>query len=201
MDLFAPKRLYGEPDDFRRFVDQAHAVGLGVVLDVVYNHVGPDGNYLAVVSDTYFTDRYANEWGEAINFDGEGSAPVREFVLANAAYWIDELPRRRAPPRRHPTDLRRLVRAHPRRVSRRVREAAKGRATLRIAENEPQDVRLVRPPEAGGYGLDAIWNDDFHHAAVVALTGLTAAYYSDYRGTAQEFVSVMKRGFLYQGQR
>jgi maltooligosyltrehalose trehalohydrolase len=201
VDLFAPTRLYGEPDDFRRFVDRAHAAGLGVILDVVYNHVGPDGNYLKEFSDTYFTDRYPNDWGEAINFDGEGSGPVREFVLANAACWIDEYHldglRLDATQDIHDASPEHILAA----LSRRVRLAAKGRATLLIAENEPQDVRLVRPPEAGGYGLDAAWNDDFHHAAVVALTGLTAAYYSDYRGTAQEFVSVMKRGYLYQGQR
>ena len=90
VDLFAPTRLYGEPDDFRRFVDRAHTLGLGVVLDVVYNHLGPDGNYLKEFSGDYFTDRYPNDWGEAINFDGEGSGPVREFVLANAAHWIEE---------------------------------------------------------------------------------------------------------------
>jgi maltooligosyltrehalose trehalohydrolase len=90
VDLFAPTRLYGHPDDFRRFVDRAHALGLGVILDVVYNHLGPDGNNLKQFSEHYFTDRYANEWGDAINFDGEQSGPVREFFLTNAAYWIDE---------------------------------------------------------------------------------------------------------------
>jgi maltooligosyltrehalose trehalohydrolase len=200
VDLFAPTRLYGQPDDFRRFVDRAHALGLGVILDVVYNHLGPDGNYLKQFSDTYFTDRYPNDWGEAINFDGEGSAAVREFVLSNAGYWIEEY---------HLDGLRldatqQIFDASPEHIlaalSRRVRAASRGRATLLVAENEPQDTRLVRPLASGGYGLDALWNDDFHHAAVVALTGLTAAYYSDYRGTAQEFVSAMKRGFLYQGQ-
>src|SRR5208283_3835009 len=87
---FAPFHHYGTPDDLRQFVDDAHGVGLGVVLDVVYNHVGPDGNYLRQFSDDYFTDRYDNDWGEALNFDGPGSAPVREFVCANAAYWADE---------------------------------------------------------------------------------------------------------------
>jgi maltooligosyltrehalose trehalohydrolase len=201
VDLFAPTRLYGEPDDFRRFVDRAHALGLGVILDVVYNHFGPDGCYLARFSDTWFTDRHANEWGEAINFDGDGSGPVREFVLANAAHWIEEY---------HLDGLRldatqQIFDASPEHIlaalGRRVREAAGGRSTLLVAENEPQDVRLVRPLEQGGHGLDALWNDDFHHSAVVALTGLTAGYYSDYRGTAQEFVSLAKRGFLYQGQR
>ena len=90
VNLFAPTRLYGRPDDFRRFVDRAHALGIAVILDVVYNHLGPDGNYLKSFSAAYFTDRYANEWGEAINFDGPDAGPVREFFLANAGYWIDE---------------------------------------------------------------------------------------------------------------
>jgi maltooligosyltrehalose trehalohydrolase len=201
VDLFAPTRLYGEPDDFRRFVDRAHTLGLGVILDVVYNHLGPDGNYLKQFSEHYFTDRYANEWGDAINFDGEQSGPVREFFLANAGYWIDEY---------HLDGLRldatqQIYDASPEHIlaalARRVRAAAGGRATLLIAENEPQDTRLMRPLAAGGYGLDALWNDDFHHTAVVALTGINAAYYSDYLGRPQEFVSAMKWGYLYQGQR
>ena len=88
--LYAPTHLYGTPDEFRAFVDRAHALGLGVILDVVYNHLGPDGNYLNEFSESYFTNRYLNEWGEAINFDGPGSEPVREFVVSNAAYWIEE---------------------------------------------------------------------------------------------------------------
>src|SRR4029453_1983717 len=90
VDLFAPTRLYGEPDDFRRFVDLAHGLGLGVILDVVYSHLGPDANYLKDVREHSFTDRYSNEWGEAVNFDGKDSGPVRHFVLDNAAYWIEE---------------------------------------------------------------------------------------------------------------
>jgi len=88
--LFAPVAIYGTPDDFRRFVDRAHSVGIAVILDVVYNHVGPDGNYLKEFSEEYFTDRYQNEWGEAINYDGESSAPVREWVCTNAVYWAAE---------------------------------------------------------------------------------------------------------------
>src|SRR5207237_1658450 len=90
VNLFAPTRLYGRPDDFRSFVDRAHALGIAVILDVVYNHLGPDGNYLKCFSDGYFTDRYQNEWGEAVNFDGPDRGPVREFILANARYWIEE---------------------------------------------------------------------------------------------------------------
>ncbi|MGH8245630.1 MAG: alpha-amylase family glycosyl hydrolase, partial [Gammaproteobacteria bacterium] len=90
VDLFAPTRLYGRPDDFRRFVDRGHALGMGVILDVVYNHLGPDGNYLRQFAEDYFTERYTTDWGEAINYDGENAGPVREFFVANAGYWIDE---------------------------------------------------------------------------------------------------------------
>jgi maltooligosyltrehalose trehalohydrolase len=201
VDLFAPTHLYGRPDDFRRFVDRAHALGVGVLLDVVYNHLGPDGNYLKAFSPDYFTDRYANEWGEAINFDGPGSGPVREFFVANAGYWIDEF---------HLDGLRidatqQMFDASPEHVLapivRRVREAGGRRATLLLAENEPQHTRLLRPPSAGGYGMDAAWNDDFPHAARVAVTGRGEAYYTDYRGAPQELISAVKRGYLYQGQR
>jgi maltooligosyltrehalose trehalohydrolase len=201
VDLFAPTHLYGSPDEFRLFVDRAHAVGLGVILDVVYNHVGPDGNYLKAFAPDYFTDRYRNEWGEAINFDGPNAAGVREFFVANAGYWIDEF---------HLDGLRldatqQTFDASPEHVLaaivRRAREAAGGRDTLLVAENEPQHIRLLRAPADGGYGCDALWTDDFHHSARVALTGRHEAYYSDYRGTAQELVSAVVRGYLYQGQR
>jgi maltooligosyltrehalose trehalohydrolase len=201
VNLFAPTRLYGAPDDFRRFVDQAHALGIAVILDVVYNHLGPDGNYLNSFSAAYFTDRYLNEWGDAVNFDGADAGPVREFFLANAGYWIDEY---------HLDGLRldatqqifdktedHILAA----IVRRVRAAGAGRTTIVIGENERQEVRLVRSPEQGGYGLDALWNDDFHHSATVALTGHHEAYYNDYRGRPGEFVAAAKYGFLYQGQR
>jgi maltooligosyltrehalose trehalohydrolase len=200
VDLFAPSHLYGSPDDCRRFVDRAHALGLGVILDVVYNHVGPDGNYLARFSPEYFTDRYTTDWGPAINFDGEYSGPVREFVLANAGYWIDEFHfdglRLDATQEIFDRSSEHIIAA----VARRVRRSAHGRATIVVAENEPQQATLVRPPAQGGYGLDALWNDDFHHSAMVALTGHNEAYYSDYQGTPQEFISALKWGYLYQGQ-
>jgi maltooligosyltrehalose trehalohydrolase len=200
VNLFAPTRLYGTPDDFRRFVDRAHALRLGVILDVVYNHFGPDGNYLNQFSTEYFTDRYKNEWGQAINFDGPGCEPVREFFIANARYWIQEF---------HLDGLRldatqQIFDASPNHIlaaiAQQVRAASGGRKTLIVAENEAQHARLVRPPQAGGYGLDALWNDDLHHSAMVALTGKSPAYYSDYLGTAQELLSAAKWGTLYQGQ-
>jgi maltooligosyltrehalose trehalohydrolase len=201
VDLYAPTRLYGMPDDFRRFVDCAHKIGLAVLLDVVYNHFGPDGAYFKDFSDDYFTDRYENEWGMAINFDGKNSAPVREFITANAAYWIAEF---------HIDGLRLdatqqiLDSTSPHvlsEITQSARRAAPGRAIIIVAENEPQHVKLVRPIEEGGYGMDGLWNDDFHHSALVAVTGRNEAYYTDYHGTPQELVSALKWGYLYQGQR
>jgi maltooligosyltrehalose trehalohydrolase len=200
VDLFAPYHHYGAPDDFRRFVDAAHAHGVAVILDVVYNHFGPVGNYLRQFSTAYFTDRYENEWGDAINFDGPDAGPVREFFVANAGYWIDEF---------HLDGLRldatqQIFDASPEHViaavGRRAREAAGRRSIVIVAENEPQDTRLVRPLDQGGYGLDALWNDDLHHSAIVAVTGRGEAYYSDTHGEPQELVSAAKYGYLFQGQ-
>jgi maltooligosyltrehalose trehalohydrolase len=200
VNLFAPSRLYGRPEELRRFVDAAHAAGIGVILDVVYNHFGPDGNFLPQYAGTWHSRTHKGDWGEPLNFDGEGSAGVREFVADNAAYWIGEFHldglRLDATQALH-DDSREHVMAL---VSRRAREAAGRRRILLVAENESQDTRLVRPHDQGGYGLDALWNDDFHHSARVALTGKREAYYRDYRGRPQEFVSAVKHGFLYQGQ-
>ena len=198
VSLFAPSHHYGEPDDLRAFVDAAHAHGLGVMLDVVYNHLGPDGNFLKEFSKHYFKGN--TEWGEALNFDGEESAPVREFFLTNAGYWIGEFHldglRLDATQQIFDSSSPHIVAA----IGKRVRESAPDRKTIVVAENEPQHATLVRRRSAGGYELDALWNDDFHHAAMVALTGRDEAYYSGYRGTAQELVSAAKYGFLYQGQ-
>jgi maltooligosyltrehalose trehalohydrolase len=200
VDLFAPSHLYGTPDDLRRFVDTAHVNGLGVILDVVYNHLGPAGNYLRAFAPAYFTNRYDNEWGDAINFDGDDSAPVREFFLANAAYWIDEFHfdglRLDATQQIYDSSSRHIVTE----IGEAVRRHAQRRQTMVIAENEAQDTRLVQPAAAGGHGLDAVWNDDFHHSAMVALHGRAEAYYSDTRGEAQELISAAKYGYLFQGQ-
>jgi maltooligosyltrehalose trehalohydrolase len=203
VDLFAPTKLYGKPDDLRRFVDRAHSVGIGIILDVVYNHLGPDGNFLLKFSKNYFTDIYTTDWGTSINFEGESSGHVKGFITANAGYWIDEF---------HMDGLRidatqNIYDSSPpsdhifTQIVRRVREAARGKATIIIAENEPQESMLVRPPEHGGFGMDAVWNDDFHHSAMVALTGHNEAYYTDYLGKPQELISAIKWGYLYQGQR
>jgi maltooligosyltrehalose trehalohydrolase len=201
VDLFAPTRLYGRPDDLRRFVDRAHALGLAVLLDVVYNHLGPDGNYLTAFSPAYMTRRHATEWGEALDFDGPDAGPVREFFIANAGYWIDEYHfdglRLDATHRIYDDSADHILAA----IARRVREAGGGRVTFLAAENEDQEARLARPAASGGYGLDALWNDDFHHAARVALSGRREGYYRPYRGDAGEFAALARHGYLYQGRR
>jgi maltooligosyltrehalose trehalohydrolase len=197
---FAPSHLYGTPDDFRRFVNEAHRLGLGVLLDVVYNHLGPDGNYLEQFSPRYLAE-HTNEWGRGMNFDGEDCAPVRRYVTDNAAYWIEEfhLDGLRLDATQALTDGsgEHIIAA----LGRAARAAAGGRRLLLIGENEPQDANLIRSTELGGLGLDGLWNDDLHHSMNVALTGRRQAYYSDYAGTASEWLGAVKHGFLFQGQR
>jgi maltooligosyltrehalose trehalohydrolase len=199
VDLYAPYHGYGDPEALKRFVDAAHGMGLGVILDVVYNHLGADGNYLEKYSEDYFTDRYANEWGKAINFDGAHSVPVRDFFIRNACYWLQEFHidglRLDATQSMHDSSkvhvLQELTQSARRSTQRRV---------VLIAENEPQCAEHLLPIGQGGFGLDGMWNDDFHHSARVALTGRYDGYLNDHRGRAQEFVSAVRHGFLFQGQ-
>ncbi|PYL08037.1 MAG: malto-oligosyltrehalose trehalohydrolase [Verrucomicrobia bacterium] len=200
VDLFAPSHLYGTPDDLRAFVDHAHSLGLGVILDVVYNHFGPDGNYLGIFSDDYLVRGKGHDWGDVINFDGPNSGPVREFFVTNGQYWIEEF---------H-FDGFRFDATHAIRdqsdeyiigaVGRAARKAAGARSIVLIAENDLQEANMARSRSEGGDDLDGMWNDDFHHSAAVALTGRNQAYYADYIGAPQEFISAVKYGFLYQGQ-
>ena len=198
---YAPSHLYGEPDDVRAFIDRAHQLGLGVVLDVVYNHLGPDGCMFGLFAAEYFSARYQNEWGEALNFDGASSAPVRDYFSDNAAYWIADFHfdglRLDATQSIHDASPDHILSV----IARKSRAAAGPRSIILLAENEPQHTRLVRPQTEGGFGLDALWNDDFHHTAVVALTGRREGYYSDHYGAPQELISAAKRGYLFQGQR
>jgi maltooligosyltrehalose trehalohydrolase len=198
--LFAPTRLYGSPDDLRRFIDHAHAHGLGVILDVVYNHFGPAAQNLELFSDYYLSDRHTTDWGKSLNYDGPQAAEVRRFLLANAAYWIEEFHfdglRFDATQDIRDSSEEHILAA----IVRQVRASARGRGTLLVAENEPQHTRLAQPVSQGGFGIDALWNDDFHHSAQVVLSSRCEAYYSDYRGAPQEFISAAKYGYLYQGQ-
>ena len=197
---FAPTRLYGNPDDFRAFVDEAHQIGVGVILDVVYNHLGPSGAVHREYAKEYFTAEYDNEWGDALNFDGPGSAAVREYFISNAAYWIDEFHldglRLDAIQSIHDRSPEHVVTA----LTRRAREAAGTRSIIVVAENEKQQTEFLSPDRGAGM-LDAVWNDDFHHTAVVAITGQREAYYSDHHGRPQELISAAKYGYLFQGQR
>jgi maltooligosyltrehalose trehalohydrolase len=192
VDLFAPSRNYGTPDDARRFVDRAHGLGLAVILDVVYNHLGPAGNSLFRFAPYQPPVRGTNEWGDALDYGAPG---VREFLTTNAAYWIDEF---------HFDGLRLdatqsiIDGGQPHIVAeivRRARASASPRSVFLVAENEPQDRRLLDE-----YGLDALVTDDFAHSARVALTGASEGYLHDHRGTPQELVSAVKHGMLYQGQ-
>jgi maltooligosyltrehalose trehalohydrolase len=200
VNLYAPFQQYGTPDDFRSFVDYAHSLEMGVILDVMYNHLGPDGNYLAQYSDDYFRRDRDTDWGDAINFDGPNSIHVRELFASNVEYWIREY---------HLDGLRfdatqsifDRSRDHILALmARRARVAAGNRKIILVAENDLQQAHIARPSEQGGYGFDGLWNDDFHHAARVALTGQRGAFYTDFAGSPQEFISAVKYGYLYQGQ-
>ncbi len=201
VDLWAPFHGYGSPDDLRAFVDAAHAAGLGVILDVVYNHVGPDGNYLARFAPGYFTDRHRNDWGEGLDFDGPSAGPVREFFRENARYWCEEF---RFDGLR--LDATQAIRDDSARhfvadIVSAARAGGQDRTPIYVcAENDAQETRVVAPQEVGGFGCDAAWNDDFHHAARVALTGRREAYYHDFTGSSQELLSALRWGYLYQGQ-
>ncbi len=199
VQLFAPYHVYGDYEGLKRLVDAAHQRGIAVVLDVVYNHLGPDGNYLKCFSSSYFSNRHT-DWGEALNFDGHHSRGTRDLVIANASYWIDEF---------HLDGLRldaiqsifddsavHIVAD----IVRYAREAAAPRRIFVVAENERQRAEQFLPLDQGGFDLDGMWNDDFHHAARVALTGSRDGYFNDYAGRSQEFISAAKHGFLYQGQ-
>lgn len=176
---FAPHPAYGTPDDMKRLIDRAHGIGLMVFLDVVYNHFGPDGNYLGSYAPGFFSETHHSPWGAAINFDGDGSGPVREFFIQNAVYWVQEFR----------IDGLRLDAVHAiiddgtphvlEDIASRVREAAAGRHVHLVLENEKNEgERLAPGPQAARY--DAQWNDEFHHVLHVSLTGERQGYYADY---------------------
>jgi maltooligosyltrehalose trehalohydrolase len=198
--LYAPQSTYGGPEELRALVDAAHAEGLGVILDVVYNHLGPEGNYLGSYG-SYFTRRYTTPWGPAINYDDAESDEVRRFVIDNALYWVTEF---------HLDGLR-LDAIHgifdfsPRHILLEIAEAVHaqaallGRRALVIAESDLNDPRLVRVPDACGYGLDAQWADDLHHAIHAELTGERNGYYADFGGLAP-IATALKTPFVFDGR-
>jgi maltooligosyltrehalose trehalohydrolase len=191
---FAPARCYGRPEDLQRLVDAAHAAGLAVIFDVVYNHIGPSGNHFTTFSSAYFTDRHRTLWGRGINFDDEQSGPVRDFFLANVACWLDDY---------HGDGLR-IDSTHSIQdesavhVLKEIAAAVHARGRFLIAEDERNLAGLVKTAEAEGF--DALWADDFHHAMRVALTGDSHSHFASFRGTPVELAEVLNHGWLYRGQ-
>jgi maltooligosyltrehalose trehalohydrolase len=220
--LFAPARAYGGAEGLKRLVDAAHARGLAVLLDVVYNHLGPDGNYLREYSPDYFTGRHTTPWGDALNVDGPDSEAVRAFFINNALYWAHE----------YHIDGLRLDATHEIKddspvhilaeLAQTVRASLpEGRRFVLIAENEDNDPAVVttkarrheghedlrsfassrlRGERSSGWGLDGVWADDFHHQVRVALTGEREGYYADYSGSAADIAATLRQGWFYQGQ-
>jgi maltooligosyltrehalose trehalohydrolase len=191
---------YGGVDGLKRFVDAAHHAGIAVILDVVYNHLGPEGNYLSQYGP-YFTDRYHTPWGQAVNFDGPDAAAVRHYFIQNALWWVKEF---------HIDGLRldavhAIFDASPRHILEELAEAVhsygneSGRIINVIAESDLNDARLVRSVESGGYGLDGQWSDDFHHALHARLTNESDGYYKDFTAPG-DLASALSRGFVYAGQ-
>lgn len=193
--LYAPARAYGHPDDLRALVDAAHRLGLTVILDVVYNHFGPDGNYLGVYSPSFQSAKHETPWGAAINFDGPESAPVRAFYLANLWYWMEEF---------H-IDAFRLDATHaiidesPRHILEEMAELVQERGGYVIAEDERNEARLITPREHGGYGFNAVWADDFCHTVMGGLIR-DPSYAMDFTGGATELVDTLHHGWGYRGK-
>jgi maltooligosyltrehalose trehalohydrolase len=193
--LYAPHHAYGGPHGLKRLVDACHQAGLAVLLDVVYNHLGPVGNFLADFGP-YFTERYRTPWGAAMNFDGRGSDEVRRFVVDNALMWI----------RDYHLDGLRLDAVHAildqspvhvlEQLATEVHDA--NPAALLIAESDANDPRLVRPREAGGYGLDGVWSDDWHHSLHALLTGERTGYYADF-GSVEQLAKALRQAWVYDG--
>jgi maltooligosyltrehalose trehalohydrolase len=196
---YAAQNSYGGPHGLQRLVDACHAHGLALFLDMVYNHFGPEGNYTSEFGP-YLTDRYHTPWGMAVNYDGPGSDPVRQFVLNNVRMWLEEF---------HVDGLRldavhALYDRSPHPILRAIQEVADdvaeraGRRVHVVAESDLNDPRLLRPPEQGGHGMSAQWSDDFHHAVHALLTGERQGYYVDF-GRPQHLARALEQPFVYAG--
>ncbi|MFC1929485.1 malto-oligosyltrehalose trehalohydrolase [Chloroflexota bacterium] len=196
---YAVQDAYGGPTGLKRFVNACHRKGLAVILDVVYNHLGPEGNHLSEFGP-YFTDRYHTPWGVALNFDGAYSDEVRRFFIENALYWITEfhIDALRLDALHAILDISSYTFIEDLVASVHTQAKKLNRNIYLIGESAANDTRLIRPRGRGGYGLDAQWNDDFHHALHVLLTGEKAGYYQDF-GTIRQLVKAYREGFVYSG--
>lgn len=198
---YAPHHGYGTPDDLKRFVQQAHRLGLMVFLDVVYNHFGPDGNYLHAYAPDFFSKTKHSPWGAALNFDGPGSDAVREFFIHNAVYWLQEFRfdglRLDAVHAIHDDSKVHVLQA----LSERVRTATAGRHVHLVLENEDNGYRHLAPEPMHGF-YDGQWNDDFHHVVHVALTGETQRYYNDYGADTMDLLArCLTHGMIFEGSK
>ena len=193
VSLYAPSRVYGSPNDLRALVDAAHLRGLAVILDVVYNHLGPDGNYLGLYSKNYLNHAHKTPWGDGFNFELQ---PVRDFFVENPTYWQREF---------H-IDGFRLDATHAiadnstPHVLAEIAERVQSLGGFVIAEDERNEARLLQPRAEGGFGLDAMWADDFHHVVRVMLTGAREGYFRSYRGTIDELAATLDHGWLLAGE-
>lgn len=197
---FAVQNSYGGPQALKQLVDSCHKRGMGVILDVVYNHLGPEGNYLRDFGP-YFTDRYQTPWGQAMNLDGPGSDEVRRFLIENALFWVTQfhLDGLRVDAIHGMMDFSASLFLGELTTWVRRRAQALGRKIQVIAESDLNDSRSVKPRESGGLGFDAQWNDDFHHALHAILTGEKSGYYVDF-GRLRDLAKSLREGFVYQGR-
>ena len=200
VSLFAPARCYGAPDDLRRLVDTAHFLGLAVLLDVVYNHTGPDGSYLSAFSPHYFNDRHPSPWGQGLDVDGTHSHHVREFFIENALHWVHEYHmdglRLDATHAIHDDSARHILAE----LTARVKASVAARHVHLIAEDHRNLATMVMPPEEFGWGLDAVWADDFHHQMRRLLAGDRDGYYRDFTGTTVDLAATLRQGWFFTGQ-
>ncbi len=194
--IYAPERCYGTPDDLRVLVDRAHGYGIAVILDVVYNHFGPDGNYMSTYSPHYFNDRHHTPWGNAFNFDGDMAGPVRDFFLNNPAYWMNDFrvdgfrfdATHQIPDDTVPHILQELT------------QKVHRLGGYAIAEDERNEALVIEDATGGGHGFDGVWADDFHHSARKMQTGESHSYLQDFEGSTAELTSILQHGWLYRGQ-
>ena len=197
---YAVQNSYGRPEDFKQLVDAAHQQGIAVFLDVVYNHFGPEGNYLAHHAP-YFTDTYHTPWGEAINFDDAYSYGVRNYFIENALYWLENYHidglRLDAIQAIYDSSAKHILQEMAEKVAELSQQV--GRKLYLIAESDLNDVRVIRPPELGGYGIDAQWNDDFHHSLRTVLTKESGGYFADF-GSCEQLAKAYQNTFVYDGE-
>ncbi len=196
VSIYAPSRAYGKPDDLRIMVNTAHEAGLAVILDVVYNHLGPDGNYMGVYSDHYFNAAHHTPWGAAFNLDGPDAEPVRNHFAQNPLYWVKEF---------H-FDGFRLDATHaipdnsPKHLIQEIAEGVQELGAFAICEDPRNERKLLLPRDQGGYGCDAVWADDFHHVVRVQMTKEREGYMGFFKGSMEELVKTLREGWLFTGE-